>query len=137
MPLSRKFPKAHIMKLVFFLLSVLALYSCSIFEEDEITYTIPTDSISVKNSSNLTAEFTASNFCGSSCWKKTYFEKRITGDEVFIKIFAVADGSIACPAVCIYAETPASITLPSSGGYTFHFWRSDTSSIDTTINIGI
>jgi len=125
------------LKYLLILAAALVFYSCSVFEDDEITYTIPIDSISVKNISNLKVEFTASNFCGSMCWKKTYFGKRVSGNDIFIKTFAVVDGSTACPAVCVYAETPINITLPSAGSYSFHFWRSDTSSIDTTLIVGM
>jgi hypothetical protein len=127
----------HKMKFLFFLLAAFVISSCSEFEDDEITYTIPVDSISVKNISKLKAEFMASNFCGSMCWEKTYFEKIIIGNDVFIKTFAVADGSTACPAVCVYTETQVSIMPLSVGSYTFHFWKSNTSSIDTTLIIGL
>lgn len=116
---------------IIFLLIIFS--SCTMFEEDEIIHPIPTDSISVNNTSNLTADITATIFCGSYCWKNTYFEKNINGNNVFIKTFVVSDESTVCPAVCIEYQTPISITLPVSGSYTFHFWRSDTSSIDTTL----
>jgi hypothetical protein len=125
------------MKIFSILLLVTTLSSCSVFEEDDITRPIPVDSISVKNILSLTADFTASNFCGSMCWAKTYFEKTINGNNVYIKTFAVVDGSKICPDVCVYAETPVSISLPSAGSYVFHFWRSDSTSIDTTLIIGI
>jgi len=107
--------------------------ACSSFEEDEITRPIPVDSIVVNTISNLTADFTAIIFCGSYCWKNTYFEKSINGNDVFIKTFAVLDRSSVCPAVCVEKETPINIQLFTPGGYTFHFWKSDTSSIDTMI----
>jgi hypothetical protein len=113
------------------------LSSCTIFEDDEITRQIPVDSISVNNISNLSVDFTASIFCGSMCWKNTYFEKRISGSDVFIKTFAVSDESSVCPAVCVDYQTTINISLISAGSYTFHFWRSDTSSIDTTLILGM
>ena len=63
----------------------LVIASCSEFEDDEITTTIPIETFSVQNRSNLTIEFTASNSCGSMCWKRTYFEKTINGNDVIIK----------------------------------------------------
>jgi hypothetical protein len=107
------------------------------FEEDDITRPIPVDSISVNNTSNLTADITATIFCGSYCWKNTYFEKSINGNKVFIKTFAVSDGSSVCPAVCVEYQILINIALQTSGSYTFHFWKSDSTSIDTTLNIGI
>jgi len=125
------------MKHQFFVLMALVISSCSVFEEDDITRTIPVDSVFVNNTSNLTAEFTAKIYCGSYCWKNTCFEKSIDGNNVFIKTFAVTDGSAVCPAVCVETEIPISILLMIPGSYTFHFWKSDSTSIDTTLNIGI
>ncbi|MBE0551451.1 MAG: hypothetical protein IH619_03640 [Ignavibacterium sp.] len=125
------------MKHLFFLLMLLVLSSCSVFEEDDITRPIPVDSVFVNNSSNLTAEFTAKIYCGSYCWKNTYFEKSILGNNVFIKTFAVSEGSSVCPAVCVEYQTLINIVLPASGSYTFHFWKSDSTSIDTTLILGI
>lgn len=121
------------MKIIFFLLLTILISSCSSFEDEEERHSIPIDSISVNSISNLTVNFTATIFCGSYCWKETYFEKSISGSDVFIKTFAVSDGSSVCPQVCVEYQTPINISLPSSGSYTFHFWKSDTSSIDTTI----
>jgi hypothetical protein len=67
------------------------------------------------------------------CWKETYYKSSIKGNDVFIKAFAVTDVSAVCPAVCVETEIPILIQLKVSGSYTFHFWRSDTSSIDTTL----
>ncbi|MDP2364172.1 MAG: hypothetical protein Q8M94_10425 [Ignavibacteria bacterium] len=125
------------MKHLAFLFLAVILAACSTFEDDEIIYTIPVEAISVKNSSNLTIEFIASNSCGSMCWERTYFERTINGKNIFIKLFAVADGSTACPDVCVNVEVPISINLPSSDSFTFHFWKSDTSSIDTTLIVGL
>ena len=121
------------MKKIFFLLLTVLISACSSFEDDEIRQPIPVDSISVNSISNLKANFTAVIFCGSYCWKETYFEKSISGSDVFIKTFAVSDGSTVCPQVCVEYQTSINISLPTSGRYTFHFWKSDTSSIDTTI----
>ena len=112
---------------------VLVLSSCSVFDDDDITRPVPVDSVFVNNTSNLTADFTAKIYCGSYCWKNTYFEKSINGNNVFIKTFAVSDESSVCPAVCVEYQILININLPVSGSYTFHFWKSDTSSIDTTI----
>jgi len=65
------------MKIFSILLLVTTLSACSLFEEDDITHTIPVDSISVNNTSSLTADITAIIFCGSYCWEKTYFEKAL------------------------------------------------------------
>ena len=135
--MSKEFIKVFKMKQLFFLLMALVLSSCSLFEEDDITSPIPVDSVFVNNTSNLTVDFTAKIYCGSYCWKKTYFEKSINGNNVFITTFAVSDGSSVCPAVCIEYQIPISIVLPVSGSYTFHFWKSDTSSIDTTLILGM
>jgi hypothetical protein len=121
------------MKQIIFFLLVFILSSCSEFETDEITRPIPIDSVSINNISNLNVNFTAITYYGSLCWKSTYFEKRIIGSDVFIKTFAVLDRSSACPAVCVEVKTPVKIILQSSGQFTFHFWKSDTTSVDTIL----
>jgi hypothetical protein len=123
------------MKTIAYLFFAIILSSCTVFEDDEIKRPIPVDSISVNNISNLFVDFIASVFCGSMCWKNTYFEERISGNDVFIKTLAVLDGSSVCPAVCVDYQTPINISLLSAGSYTFHFWKSDTSSIDTSLII--
>ncbi len=125
------------MKIISIILLTTILSSCSVFEDDDIIRPVPMDSVFVNNTSNLTADFTAKIYCGSYCWKKTYFEKSINSNNVFIKTFAVLDESSVCPAVCVEYQIPINITLPVSGSYTFHFWKSDTSSIDTTLILGM
>lgn len=125
------------MKFIVLLFATLIVTSCSELEEDEITRAIPIEIFSVKNKSTLNIEFTASNSCGSMCWKRTYFEKTISGNDIYIKTFATMDGSLVCTAVCVSVDVPINITLSSPGSYNFHFWKSDTSSIDTTIIMGI
>ena len=117
-----------------FILLVTLIPACSIRDDEDIKVLFPTDLVLVNNTS-LNAEFTATVFCGSYCWKSTSFESSIKGGDIFIKTFAVFDGSTVCPQVCVEYKTPINITLPVSGDYTFHFWRSDTSSIDTVIAI--
>lgn len=110
------------------------LPSCSIWEDDtEIRRPFAVDSITVVNIARNVIEFTATNNCGSMCWKQTYFESNTSRNDVFIKTFFVADGSTICPQVCVEVKTPVQITLPSTGSYTFHFWQSDSTSLDTTI----
>lgn len=123
------------MKQITFFILIVALSSCLEFENDEITRAIPVDSISINNVTNLSVDFTAITYCGSLCWKSTYFENKVIGSDVFIKTFSVSDRSAACPAVCVEAKTPIKITLQSSGNYNFHFWKSDTTSIDTTLTL--
>jgi hypothetical protein len=116
---------------------ILIISSCSVFEEDDTTRPIPTDSILINDIADLKVNFSAIIECGSMCWKETYYKSSINGDDVYIKTFAVTDGSAVCPAVCVETEIPISIKLMVPGSYTFHFWRSDTSSIDTTLILGI
>lgn len=125
------------MKKIAFFFLMLIISSCSLFEEDDIIHTIPVDSVFVNNTSNLTVEFTAKIYCGSMCWKETYYKSSTNGNDVYIKTFAVTDGSAVCPAVCVETEIQISIKLLVPGNYTFHFWRSDTSSIDTTLILGM
>lgn len=125
------------MKIFFFLILTLALSACSLFEEDDITRLVPVDSIIVNGTSGLSSNFTALIPCGSICWKESYFKSSVSNKDIFIKTFAIINGSAVCPAVYIETEIPISIQLKVPGSYIFHFWKSDSTSIDTTLNIGI
>lgn len=125
------------MKIFSILLLVTTLSACSLFEEDDITRPVSIDLIIVNNNAGLRCNFTAIPNCGSMCWKDTYDKSIISGQDVYIKAFSVSDGSASCSDACVETEIPISIQLKVPGSYTFHFWKSDTSSIDTTLILGM
>ncbi len=123
------------MKLYLLLFTVI-LSSCSVWEDEkEISQPFSVESIIINDISRTGIHLTAYNSCGSMCWKRTFVESRINGFEVYVKTIAVFDEWTACPAVCVGTETPVFIKISSNGNYSFHFWQSDSSSLDTIITV--
>lgn len=123
------------MKKIFLLLPLILLNSCSLFE-DENTYTFPAgiDSLSIDKIELRTIDFSTHIFCGSMCWNGYYFEKTENGNDIYLKLFVTSDGN-ACPAVCVERSFPYKFRASFPGTYSFHFWRNDSTNIDTTITI--
>lgn len=123
------------MKWILILFAVI-FSSCSIWEDEkEISQPFAVESITVNNVSRTGISLTAYNSCGSMCWKRTFVESRVNGFEVFVKTVAVFNEYTACPAVCVGTETPVFIKISSNGTYNFHFWQSDTTTLDTIITV--
>lgn len=122
------------MKKLFLFLAIISLPRCSIFEEDaNYTYPAGIDSVAIESSEFRTIEFSTHIFCGSMCWNGYYFEKSEYSDDIYFKLYVFSNGN-ACPDVCVHRFFPYRFRSPHSGSYTFHFWRNDSTSIDTTIN---
>lgn len=120
-------------KTYYFLLVIFILSACSSFEDENIyKHAVWIDSLSVEKVELRTVDFTAHIFCGSMCWDGYYFEKFEQGSDIYLKLFVTSDGS-ACPAVCIERSFPYKYRVFLPGSYTFHFWKNDSTSIDTTI----
>ncbi|QQS36238.1 MAG: hypothetical protein IPM56_18685 [Ignavibacteriales bacterium] len=124
------------MKIALIFSMAFLLYSCSIREEEEETsQPFAVESITVNDISRNGINFTAYNSCGSMCWKRTFVETKIDRTDIYVKTIAVFDKYAACPAVCVGTETPVSINLSGNGIYNFHFWQSDSTSLDSVITI--
>lgn len=122
-----------LIKATSFLLIIFVLSACSSFEDEKNwSYTAGIDSISVEKIEFRSVDFLAHISCGSMCWSGYYFEKSEIGNDIFLKLFVTSDGS-PCPAVCVERSFPYKYRVFLPGSYTFHFWRNDSTSIDTTI----
>ena len=123
------------MKKIFLLLLLILLTSCSLLE-DESTHTFPAgiDSLSIGEIELRTTDFSTHIICGSMCWNGYYFEKTENGNNIYLRLFVTSDGN-PCPAVCVERSFPYKFRALSPGNYSFHFWRNDSTNIDTTITI--
>lgn len=120
------------MKAVIVLLA-LFLPACSLLEDDKKwTYPAGIDSLSIEKIELHTVDFLAHISCGSMCWNAYYFQKSEDGNDVYLKLF-VTSGGTACPDVCVERSFTYKYRVLYSGTYNFHFWKNDSSNIDTTI----
>lgn len=127
-----KFPEC-VMKTTI-LLMLFLIPACSVFEDEtQLNFPAGVDSLSVEITGNKTAEFTAYLYCGSMCWTGYYFVSDQEGNDIYVKLFVTTDGRI-CPAVCVEQSYKFEYTSLYPGTYNFHFFRTDTTSLDTTIS---
>ena len=119
------------------LLTALLIINCSKPADDGDYIEWPSETthqrITAKTSSSISfiAQAAWGNSCGS--FSRSLIIK--TDSTYVIKIFGKQPKSAICLAVMSSFDAPVTINIPSSGTYTFKFWQSDSTSIDTTLTI--
>ena len=124
-------------KIIAFALCI--FFGCSLFQEDdEIEYieaVVGVDSIHINNISNMTVWFAVFCTVGDPCWEFWKHDESKIGSDIYVKVYARRDRSLVCLDVIGLIKVPLIINVGSAGDYYFHFWQTDTSSLDTTISI--
>lgn len=126
-----------------FILSVLtALTACSIScqnTSEGIEYNIhkaPVLAVKVKSATGTQVTFTAKASWPNGCGSFSHFNSDRSGDSIYkITIYGREPVGAACTQAFIEFDAPVSIDVLKSGRYTFQFWLSDSSTVDTTINV--
>ncbi len=110
------------------------LFGCSnsTDEGDYIEWATPVVSQEVKSKTSSLVSFTARASWGSSCGGFSRAVVAKTDSVYSIKVFGRQPKNAVCLAVMISFEAPVTINIPSPGTYSFKFWRSDSTTIDTT-----
>lgn len=115
------------------------ILGCSLFTEEEridyIEAVVSVDSIRVEKIVDKGVGFTAFCTVSDPCWEFWKYDKDIIEFDVYIKIYARRDSRLFCPQVIWSIEVPLFVRVGSFGRYHFHFWQTDSSSLDTTIVI--
>jgi len=112
---------------------------CALFESDDgAFYTRPTpaERIEVKERAGRTITFSVTCSWPDGCGRYSHFTARQQGNEYTVQIFGGRTAAAVCPAVVIHFIAPVEIKVPAPGAYDFHFWQSDTTSIDTSLVVG-
>jgi len=104
--------------------------------DDQYTERVsPVESIRMASKGASRVTFTAYASWGSSCGSYSRAEVGTTDSAFTIKIYGKEPKNAVCLAVMTTFEAPVTVFLPSPGAYTFKFWRSDSTSLDTTFTI--
>jgi len=104
-------------------------------EGDYIERVTPVENQTVTSKTSTSISFNTVVGWGNGCGKFSRSDV-IKADSVYlIKILGREPKDAVCTAVLISFNAPVTINLPSTGTYTFKFWRSDSTSTDTTITI--
>ncbi len=69
------------------------------------------------------------------CWAFTGIDHSRTDNTITISVFARRVTNDPCPQVVWSIEAPFNVTIKNAGIYTFCFWRSDSTTLDTTLTI--
>ncbi len=121
------------MKTLILSLIIILLPACSLMEDEtNLNFPAGIDSLAVEKLELRTVDFSTHIFCGSMCWTGYYFRKTESGNDIYLKLFVTSDGN-ACPCVCVERSFSYKYRVIYPGTYTFHFWRNDSTIIDTTI----
>ena len=128
------------MKTIIFYLSVsilIALGSCSSSSDQgdyfERATPVLTQTVTAKTSTIVS--FLARATWGSSCGSFSRSEVARTDSVYFIKVFGRQPKDAVCLTVVISFEAPITVNIPSPGTYSFKFWKSDSTSKDTTFTV--
>ena len=124
----------------------LTLINSCLFEPDEKEYIQPfcVDSVKVTHIVDRKATFECIGWVGDLCWEHDHTEIDYQNTDYFVQIIikrdesliCPQDESLTCPDVISKMTIPVSITIGQDTSYTFHFWQSDSTSLDTTITFG-
>ena len=70
---------------------------------------------------------------GNPCYLFSHLDINSEDYDVFVKIYAKLDPHAICIRDADSIKAIGSYKPPSEGNYNFHFWQSETSSLDTTV----
>ena len=125
------------MKTIFMFFSLLVFtffLSCSkSTDEGEIDWVSPVVNQTVTTKTSSSVAFITKASWGNSCGR---FSRSVVtkSDSIYsIKIFGKQPNNSVCATVMITFDAPVAVNITSSGSYTFKFWKSDSTSIDTTL----
>jgi hypothetical protein len=124
--------------LVFTSMLVFIMSGCLIDSGRDLPIPIPlaVDSLQViSNNGNNIIAFSVACTVPDPCWAFVTKNESLTKPNAFVQMIGKRATTDPCPQVLSTIKAAVDVYLPSSGTWTFHFWRSDTSSLDTAIVI--
>ena len=91
------------------------------------------DSISSVAIQGRTVSFVVSCAVPTLCFEFVRSDYSISGQSIPVTVYVRSRNNYPCPEVISSLEAPATIVVPSSGSYTFRFWRYEGQTLDTTL----
>jgi hypothetical protein len=72
---------------------------------------------------------------GDPCWFPSHneFATKNNGQDIYVSVYAKRDKKAVCPQVISIIKPIVKYSVKTVGEYRFHFWKSDTTTMDTTI----
>ncbi len=109
---------------------------CSLFD-DEIEWmkmSVPADSVVISDSVALgqSIDFEVTGTVPDIAWKSSHFEIQQSNFDVWVRLRAKRNPKLCSHFIPRLIHVEGSFLPHSVGNYRFHFWQSDTTSLDTT-----
>ncbi len=116
---------------------LLFFVGCNIFDNNDEHLTLPSyvNSAMVTSTSSSQVSFIAKASWHNGCGRFARADVTQNGLVFQIIVYGTQKKNDICTQAFIEFDAPVTIHIPSMGTYTFKFWRSDTSSFDTTFTI--
>ncbi len=125
------------MKRLFLAVMVLALSSAGcLTDSDDDEYLlrpVPVDSVRNARVSPHSVTFDVFGTVADPCWQFNWAEIWRRAEDISVKIHAKRKRAAMCPQVLTVLKTRVQIPVTGAGTYEFHFWASDSASVDTTV----
>ena len=108
----------------------LVFLSC---QNDEIISKSPVVSVSILSTTNSKVWFSTKASWHNGCGSFSHFTSTKTDTIFNITVFGKEPKDAICTAAFIEFDAPVDIPVEESGRFTFRFWQSDSTTVDTTI----
>ena len=127
---------SRFIRLIFFIPFLLLITNCNLFKDRDwmIRPAYPYEVI-IPDTVQLGQDISFEVICevGNPCYLFSHLDINSQDYDVFVKIYAKIDPHAICICVVDSIKATGSFKPTSEGNYYFHFWQSDSSSLDTTV----
>lgn len=125
------------MRILFLAAAILLLSGCDFFGPDESLNDViaPADSIRFVSVQDRAITINVYSRCSDPCWLYSRSTETHTDNEITMKFYKVRKEQSVCPQVITWLTIPVNITVATAGKYTLKFYRSESSSLDTTVTL--
>lgn len=121
------------MKKLLFLFLPFFLISCSEPEQEKETRITPAHTIREITILDNSAIFTVSCAIPTPCWEFHSYDVITSNNDYYITFYVKSTDQSVCPQYISSLNAYYNVDVNESGEYRFHFYKTDSSSIDTTI----
>jgi hypothetical protein len=119
-----------------FVFCLLLIFSrCTSSTDNTNTFSSPLSANLIRSvtAANHKVSFVVSCTIPEPCWEYLRTDQDINSFDVYVTIVGKRITTDPCLEVLSSLDTKPTIIVPKAGAYTFHFWSTNETSIDTTI----
>jgi len=92
-------------------------------------------SAAVTQKATFQVSFIAKASWHNGCGRFSRAEVTQSASSFFITVYGMQKKNAVCTQAFIEFDAPVTVQIPTAGTYTFKFWRTDSTSYDTTLTI--